>query len=334
MARVAFGSCTRYQGDREQKVWARIAEQQPDWLLLLGDQVYLDFGVSPFGDYIGKPRKWNYQDFVEKLHGHYREQYGLDQFGKLLDVVPRGQVVCIWDDHDFAWDGAVGGEVEGGVPDDKRRASRLLLQQYRDALRDRPDDYPGLPACLLNPMQLPDPGGAYQAFSVDGLRFVVPDLRTWSHRPGFGGELLGPVDGEQDAWLAGELSRAGEVVIGSSLTLTVGTCWARKYRSSYDRLLARLATKRALVLSGDIHENRWKTHRNPHGHWPIHEATSSGLSIYGFKPWRLGLQSNSGLLDIEPDRLTVRLYCGKESVVEEKRVIDRRTWQCLPPDRR
>ena len=43
MPRIAFTACARFQDDASQPVWDEIAAHQPDHLLLLGDQIYMDY---------------------------------------------------------------------------------------------------------------------------------------------------------------------------------------------------------------------------------------------------------------------------------------------------
>ena len=44
--KIAFTSCIDAEDDPRQEVWNRIHALQPDVLLLLGDSVYMDFGVK------------------------------------------------------------------------------------------------------------------------------------------------------------------------------------------------------------------------------------------------------------------------------------------------
>lgn len=78
--RVAFGSCARFQSDREQPIWRSIAAMEPDLFLWLGDNVYGD----------------TYDPTV--LAEEYRRQRDVASLQPLLRGVPQ---LAVWDDHDF-----------------------------------------------------------------------------------------------------------------------------------------------------------------------------------------------------------------------------------------
>mgnify|MGYP003416429934 CR=1 FL=1 len=46
--KIAFASCCRIESFPDQPVWADVAAEDPDYLFLLGDQIYMDYGF--FGD--------------------------------------------------------------------------------------------------------------------------------------------------------------------------------------------------------------------------------------------------------------------------------------------
>ena len=65
------------------------------------------------------------------------------------------------------------------------------------------------------------------------------------------------------------------------------------------------AKQRLLVLSGDIHRNQTDAFFT--SGWPLHEATSSGAAVKDAVVVGTTLQ-NFGLLEIEPDTVTIRLF--------------------------
>lgn len=330
MTTIAFGSCSRHQKDPEQRVWNFIRSKSPDYLLLLGDQIYMDFGLPLFGGNLYEPRQMGVGEFASTMYGHYRTQFSIPSFRELVQSIPAGNIHCTWDDHDFAWNNAVGGKAddEHQVPQDKLRVSRHLIGQYRQALAARVPTYPPAPDWPADPATLPDLGGVQESFVVDGIRVILLDLRTWADLPGDECELLGGPEGEQERWLTGQLAQPEqEVILCSSLTLTKGTSW-EDYPRSYGRLLERIAIreKKVLVLSGDIHVNRLKTHRNPFGGYPVHEGTSSGLAITGYKLSYLGPLGNCGFVTISPATIRVDLF-RDAGTPDGSLVIDRTSWR-------
>lgn len=308
--RIAFGSCCRFKKDPVQAVWDSVRGQQPDHLVLLGDLIYMDFGLKLFGGNLYEPLRMSLEEFTATMYGHYRAQYGVASFRRLLESMPPGGVHCTWDDHDFAWNNAVGGRADAkhAVPLDKRLTSRELFEQYRDALAARPAEYPPPPEWPAVRESVPDRGGVHASFDADGVRFIVLDERTWADLPGDNAELIGEPGTPQDLWLVEQLRGAGdEVVICSSATISSGTCW-RDYPNAWRRLQEMLQARKVLFLSGDVHVNALRSHGNAFGGTPIHEATSSGLAITGYKPGYFGALSNHGLLEISPAHIAISLY--------------------------
>lgn len=43
--KIAFASCMRRETFPEQPVWREVLAADPDCLLLLGDQIYMDYGL-------------------------------------------------------------------------------------------------------------------------------------------------------------------------------------------------------------------------------------------------------------------------------------------------
>jgi hypothetical protein len=42
--KIAFTSCFRVEAFPQQPVWQRILDEDPDYLFLLGDTIYMDYG--------------------------------------------------------------------------------------------------------------------------------------------------------------------------------------------------------------------------------------------------------------------------------------------------
>ena len=100
--KLAFTSCasaTAYP--HSQPVWAQIAAESPDALVLLGDSIYIDVpGQVPLGDH----------EFAVHVHQLYQRQLAIPEFRALVARVGL-RSFAIWDDHDFLWNDVLGKEA-------------------------------------------------------------------------------------------------------------------------------------------------------------------------------------------------------------------------------
>jgi len=78
--RIAFGSCPRYQEDREQPIWPGVLGLEPDLFLWIGDNIYGD-SLNP-----------------QVLQEEYRRQRDVAGLQPVLRSVSH---LAIWDDHDY-----------------------------------------------------------------------------------------------------------------------------------------------------------------------------------------------------------------------------------------
>ncbi|MET3391707.1 phosphodiesterase/alkaline phosphatase D-like protein [Variovorax sp. 1140] len=126
--KIAFTSCMNFKPgpDGYQHVWDRIAQEQPDYLFLLGDQIYMDYFPR-----LGEPSKWDAAKFADVMQGKYEAQWNVANFKALRDALRQkqdngGGVYGTWDDHDFAWNNAHGSDVSAAV----KQQTRRLFTQY------------------------------------------------------------------------------------------------------------------------------------------------------------------------------------------------------------
>jgi alkaline phosphatase D len=267
---IAFTSCIRREAFPDQPQWDDIAAADPDHLLLLGDQIYMDFGFWPFSpEWNGRPRDYDVATFRDVMADKYRQQWAEPHFRALYDRLrARDRIHAIWDDHDFAWNNAIGSEVDAA-----RR------QVAYDLFRAR------FPVSV--------PGEIYQSIDTALAQVILLDLRSHACPPrraagaagagvpatdAAGSRLLGEA---QFAFLERELlARPAKpfVVIGSSLTLRDGDeNWSR-YPEDHARLMRAIADcgRRVILLAGDIHRNDF----HPRGPGqPCHELIASGMAI-------------------------------------------------------
>lgn len=299
--RIAFTSCSHIEFRPDQPVWDRIAKADPDLLLLLGDTVYMSYESTD---------PW---DFA-RLDALYRKQLAYPPF---RDLVARQPTLAIWDDHDFGIDNACGADHA----DRRDESLRLFVQHMMPIQARRPADRQRV-------------HGLYD--SLAGVRVLLLDERYWRERV-WAGEpgrtLLGP---QQEQWLFDQLEPgAGEpgsitlICSGSTVDRGGPSESLRDYEPFFDDLKKACQRRgRTLVLSGDIHFNRFETHyvdkeTGKASGIAFHEATSSGSA---HRTWATHRQlDNWGLLTITDAAVRVDLFEG-ESAGPAHWMIDRATW--------
>lgn len=306
----------------EQPVWDAIrAQGVPDLLLLLGDLVYMDWGLASLARVPAALKAWNdakladrrqlLQGFAEDMHARYAAQWQVAGLRRLLQDMPTPRRVMLsWDDHDFAWNNAIGRAGQGGpglndklVPPALKRVSGLLRQQFMQRLQgDTAADYPSPPAELadINPeMADVDPAPARQVTTLGGVTVAVLDQRfSRTSRDAAPARLLSEADHQ---WLQAELARpaaqAGLLILAGGSPLKHASAlgghsswWAgpgaagaadRRY-PEYDSLLH--TQRPVLYLSGEVHRNAWGgwVERPPVGggpRLPVLQALSSGAGL-------------------------------------------------------
>ena len=295
--KIAFASCMDALDDKQQPVWDRIRERGPDALILLGDSVYMDFGL--LGDrHLGWPRKASNQEFATALYQRYKLQWEVASFQNLL--ASGLKVGLIWDDHDFAWNDSrgAGTEKRRAVSAEKRSISRGLFLQFKSQLEQRLPQYPAQPA---PPASVPpaDYAGINDSFDVGNVRFILLDGRSFREDPNdlANAEMHGR---KQRLWLAEKIhSWKGIKVIGAGSVLTHSRESWDQY-TDYAWLLAQ-NFEEVVVLTGDIHKNSppQRHTKSP----PLYEITSSGAA----RPGLGGASGNFGILEIA-DAVSVTLY--------------------------
>lgn len=287
--KVAFASCCRYEAFDDQPEWAAIQAQDPDYLMLLGDQIYMDYG------YVGEEPIWrkphDVEQFKARMEAKYQQQFREKHFAALFaQMHAKNAVLATWDDHDFAWNGACGGEMTSPF---ELQIKRIALEQFCQNYRF-PEGREHL----------------YEYRDTEQARLVVLDCRSYAQRPGNDRDLLGEA---QFVFLEQVLQHDRPfTIIGSSLTIADGGENWGKYKRDLARLIELLRQceaggSRVFWLSGDIHRNSF---RAPARHFPFFEITSSGLAVnyLGLGGWpHLDDCHNWGLLEIDKDGVFVML---------------------------
>ncbi len=231
MTKIIAASCCKLQQVSPQPIWAAIQAEQPDALLLMGDNIYLD---RDFHAHAGP--------LANELDELYRQQKAEPSFaGLLADMQARHKpVVAIYDDHDF-----IGNDRYGGGEDPALGlAARQALINALPTLRTGTD--------------------VYGRLSVGPVEVIVLDERFYRRKAAdsrFDRDAV--LGAAQWAWLEqtlAELAGARFVLLVSSSTVhrfgaLQSESW-EDYHAAFQRLHGLLARRAGrLVVSGDIHEN-------------------------------------------------------------------------------
>jgi len=316
--KIAFVSCICTQLFPDQPVWDQIAAMAPDYLVLLGDSIYLDIGTDV------APQDMGDDAFGQHLFARYTELLAQPQFRALVSAMKPGRVFSIWDDHDFLWNDAQGAEfVQHPVQAGKVRLSTAFQEAFRRTLAKRlmPGSFPSAyndpvfwqasqPALTTPSVKLADDVLLHLS---DGR---TPRTRTWliaeSRRA-----MLGAAQRRQFEAVFNSAPPEALHLFASGSTLAG---WKR-YGKDWGWLQTMAARHRTLVLSGDIHRNELDGFGT--SGFPLHEATSSGVAVKDAVV--VGSRKhNFGWLDIGDTQVDIRLF--KAGKVELQRTLDRASW--------
>ncbi|CAN5616903.1 hypothetical protein BH11PSE7_BH11PSE7_18920 [soil metagenome] len=277
--RIGFTACSKINFDADQPVWAEMAAQKPDHLLLLGDQIYMDYwrdsakgmpAVGLKGYELDAPASLPLDEFKAQMRLRYRLQFEVASFQALIrQVGVAGTVSMIWDDHDFGFNNSYGmaGTATGGViPADKKAVSRSLFEEFRlnvEKLRTTPGP---LAYQALDPV-LPRDASVYSALTLGSARVLMLDTRTFRQPPAADHpQLLGQAQWDE---LEKEVRNSPQKLIvicsGSPFTEEAtlsDQSWKQgKYSKfstyvDYDRLvqLAAQVNRRIVFIGGDSHK--------------------------------------------------------------------------------
>lgn len=303
--KIAFGSCARRSKWRpgEQVVWSRIREAEPDYLFLLGDQIYMDYGYLPWDDYVERPKTFSLQDFRDDMADRYSKQWDDPHFTELRAYLAEKspnekRIFGVWDDHDFAWNGACGVDMEKSEDvkqHGKRDVARELFQHWMNSSTGHSE--------------------VYSSHVFPGIKAIFLDNRYHATKDG---SLLGT---DQLAFLEQEIQTdCTYTLVCAGVTLTQGS---ENFKRSSDyahleRILTSNPERRILFLGGDIHKNFFgpasQIGRDGKKTRPVHEVVSSGIHInYLGLPWWFDDRRNWGLLTLNAHGVEVRLHSRKDN---------------------
>ncbi|MDM0053023.1 hypothetical protein [Variovorax sp. J22R115] len=267
-----------------QVVWGQLADHAPDYLFLLGDQIYMDFWP-----HLGEPETWSEEKLEQVMRRKYLTQWedpGCSAlFAQLRSHQDQdGGVYATWDDQDFAWNNANGVDVSMAK---KSISRRVFAERWQ--------------------LDLPQVG--------DGIDYAVPlwdggikigkaiflDTRWYREEEGDEQALLSET---QFQFLESELAGCTglTLICGGTPMRAKGNGWVA-YRRDYRRFMDILGDRKAIYLTGDIHENAFLP---PSSGTKLYEIVCSGAAIVKSKA--IGRCQNYAILDVSSDFLTVSLF--------------------------
>jgi len=252
---IAFASCVK-QG-RPQPGWHGILAQQPDLMLMLGDNIYAD--TTDMG----------------VMHRKYRRLGRNPGFQRLRQEVP---ILATWDDHDF-------GKNNAGRHYPMKQQSQQAMLSFFNEPADSPRWHrPG----VYRAWRFGPPGERLQVILLD-TRYFRDKLRTKvidgdvHNIPREDGSttLLGEA---QWQWLQAQLKKPATVrLIGSSIQVVATEHRFEKWhnfpheRERLFRLIEETEATGVVFVSGDRHLMEMSVDRQS-GPYPMYDFTSSGLN--------------------------------------------------------
>jgi PhoD-like phosphatase len=272
---IVFTSCMDAVRFPVQAIWDEIERQQPDVFMLLGDNIYMDWG--DLGEANIKASTQTAQGllaYAMQMHAAYKAQWAIANFRRCIrDLHARnGQLFLTWDDHDFAWNNSFRQGLRDEMHSVPRRVmdvSRRLFEQFKSVLCDAgaSDQYPDLSAQWAQPLAV-DAAGNEQLASVSFVDHAIPvhllDTRWYrTSRKDPALSILGINTAQSNQLLQAITEPKGLLIVAAGSPLfhagAIGNdYWASKDRKKnypeYDRLLLQ-AQRPVLYLSGDIHTN-------------------------------------------------------------------------------
>ena len=118
--RIVFTSCIRYLDTHAQREWNTIREREPDHLFLLGDNIYMDWGI-----HWHEPKIKPISFFRARMRQMYNRQWSNANFKRIVnEMTLKNGFHGIWDDHDCGWD-----NVKVASLKETQNIKKIMLQE-------------------------------------------------------------------------------------------------------------------------------------------------------------------------------------------------------------
>lgn len=292
--RIALVSCARVPWDSVQAAWRAVAAEDPDAVLWLGDNGYLEHADSASGvpaDYAS----------AERIEFRYREMRALPNVQQVLRSAAN---YAIWDDRDY-----------DGSDSDRTNPLRLEVAEIFERY-------------WANPSYGSEPGpdGIYGSFRIGGAEVFLLDDRFWRDPDSLPDSpsktLLGAA---QKAWLKRGLAASEAplkvIAIGHQVLADYhrweSYAWFPHERKEILDWIRERRIEGVVFVNGDRHLSELMR-AEPEGLYPLFELTASPIANRPFtsgleipNPIRIGGYGagySYGILDLDttvsPGRLT------------------------------
>lgn len=256
LTKIAFGSCARQ--DKPEEIFFRIAEQQPQLFIFLGDNIYGD------------------TDDMSVLQSKYNQLASKPGYQKLLATTP---VIATWDDHDFGRDDC------GKEYPKKEESKKIFLDFFKEPVNSERRNHEGIYTSYI----YGEAGKRVQVIMLDCRTFR--DSLCFKKHPQIWGEYTECTDtsktmlgAAQWKWLEGELKKPADIrIIGSSTMFLVDyNGWEAWKNMPHERnrmfeLVRKTKANGVFFISGDVHHGEFSKSKMDNL-YPIYDFTSSGLT--------------------------------------------------------
>ncbi len=295
LSRIVFASCA--QQNEEQSMWDRIAGEQGDLLLYIGDNVYGDVRSNDAA--------------LPELKAAYMRLADSAPFARVRAAMP---VLTTWDDHDYGMNDA------GGDYPLKEQAEKLF--DYVWDVKDERAARPGVYGAWV----LGEAGRRVQIIMLD-TRFFRSPLKPTDEAGARGKERWLPdadpmktmLGDAQWAWLEAELKKPADLrlLVSSIQVMSEGHGWEawREFPLEREKLydtIKRSGAENLMILSGDRHSGALYERRDAVG-YPLFEATASSINLPAAK-WRA--ESGDTYVEQDPNRLGAMIYDANYGVID------------------
>ncbi len=276
ITKIAFGSCA--DQNKPCPIWGKLADEKPDVLVLLGDNIYADIED-------GKLVPAN----PAKIKACYDELAKVADFKRLRDGC---RLIATWDDHDY-------GNNDAGVEYEHKDESQKLFLDFFNV----PDKDPRRTRWGVYHAETFGPEGQrVQVIVLDGRYHRSPlDKGPRASFPGYTG-LIAPylpntkagatmLGEEQWKWLEEQLKQPADLrIIGSGIQVVSEDHPFEKWtnipteRDRLYRLIRDTKANGVVFVSGDRHLGELSMDPDAVG-YPLYDVTSSGFN-QASKTWR------------------------------------------------